>query len=312
MKKVVFLQDIDLKASPSVRNDLRTDVVDDYAEILRSDKNAMPLIDLVTEDGRVFLLADGLHRLNAHMKLKTKAIAANVSKGSYEDALKIALQSNNRHGLRRTHADKRQCVTSALKQWTTLSDHNIAAMCGVDKNTVKAVRESLEDKGDVKPAPVRTGRDGRAMKVREKKEAKEEPKAKAEPKAPKEGDDSVKDALGRVMPVSCVQYWERIPEVKELIEHLSIVSKKLRFAQRDEDTMYAEVNISGALADLDKAWTNIQTAMPFAVCTQCQGHPKTQSGGVCRLCKNRGLISKFRFDTLVPTEVRNMIIKGKS
>lgn len=297
MTKLVFLQDIDIKGSPQVRSDIRDDVINDYADIYKQDKRGMPMIDLVSEDGKVYLLADGLHRLSAMMQLKFKTTTASVVRGGYETALKIALQSNNRHGLRRTHADKRQCIIEAIKQWPTSSNGQIAEICTVDNHTVKTIRDSLEEKGEVKPEPIREAKGGRKIKA-DRAADKPEPPAKK----PTPNDAEVKDELGKVMPVYCTQFWERRIEVKELIEHLSIVSKRLKAAAKEEDLMYAEVNITGALADIDKAWSNIQTAIPFAICTQCHGHP----GKDCRLCKGRGLISKFRWDTVVPAEIKNL------
>lgn len=301
MSKLVFIADIDLKGSPHVRSDVRQDVIEDYIEVYRADKKVMPPIDLFTPDGKVFLLADGLHRLSAMTALKYKTAIANVVKGTYEEALSFALRANERHGIRRTHADKRKCIEQAVQQWPKHSNNQIAEICAVDKNTVKAVREGMEEQGTVKPEPIRETKDGKKVSA----SRSTSPKSLVV-NSPAESRGGDKDSMGTVIPDYAMQFWVRGPEVKEVLETISTLIKFIRSSQKAEDLMYSEVNFSAAIADLDKVWTNLQTAVPYAVCTQCQGHPQSQPNGECRLCKGKGLISKFRWDTVVPSEIRKM------
>ncbi len=119
------------------------------------------------------------------------------------------------------------------------------------------------------------------------------------------------DSVGRVIPPSLMGYWNRRSEVQELLNSISRIKSRLKLAQDEKDLMYAEVNFSAALGDLEKAWTSIQCAKPHAVCTVCQGHPDTQPDGHCRLCLGRGLISKFRWDRLVPEEIKKVVEMGR-
>ena len=68
--------------------------------------------------------------------------------------------------------------------------------------------------------------------------------------------------------------------------------------------MFAEINFTAVISDIEKAYHALKCATPYAVCTMCSGHPDTQKNG-CRLCFGRGLISKFRYDR-VPEEVRKL------
>lgn len=304
--KVVFLEDIDFDHSPMVRSSLRTDVVAEYAAQYEKDKKSMPPLELFTEDNKTYLIADGMHRFQAMLSLKFKACNANCRKGGYESALEAALKSNESHGLRRSQADKRRCVQEAIKQWPKKSNNQIAAECLVDNHTVKAVRDGLESTGEVKIEPVRQARDGREVSA-------EKPKAKAKPESKADGnsqpDKPVKmtdaDPLGTVISAYAMQFWIRSGEVREVLGTLAALSKELRRVSKEEDLMYGEVNFTAALGDLDKLWTNLATALPYCVCTTCNGQPKTQSGG-CRMCKGRGLISKHRWDTLVPAEIKKV------
>jgi hypothetical protein len=141
-------------------------------------------------------------------------------------------------------------------------------------------------------------------------------KTEPEAKEPEEKEDvgksqhlSTTDANGKAIPQFALVYWHRADEVKEMISHLDDISRALRIFQKQEDLMYGEVNISGALADIQRVWTNLACAVPYSVCTQCQGQPQAQPKSECRMCKGRGLISKFRWDTVVPAEIKRLAKK---
>lgn len=294
--KVVFIEDIDLDSSPMVRAELRQDVVDEYADIHKANKKQLPPVVLFTADGKISIVADGMHRIAAMKKLGQKTIIADVRKGTYENALAHALLANERHGLRRSQADKRICIQQAVKMWPKFSNNMIAQHCAVDNHTVKDVRDDMEEAGSVKSEPVRDTSDGRKTKA-----TRTEP-AEKKPSGPVKLTEA--DNVGRVLTAHALPFWNRTDEVKQLLSSLSDVSRMLRAAQRDEDLMYGEVNFSAALGDLDKVMSNLSTAVPYAICTQCQGQPKD-----CRLCKGKGLISKFRWDTCVPAEVKKLAKK---
>lgn len=297
MTKLIFLQDLDLDNSPQVRAETNEDVVEDYAIIYKAKQIKLPLIDVFTADNKTYLLGDGMHRVNALIQNCAKTVEATVHKGGYEDALKFALLANERHGLRRTNEDKRRCVQQAIKQWPTMTDNNLAVMCAVNNHTVAAVRAEMEKKGAVKPEPVRKTKDGRKVAA-----TRAVGKSQLPPVKPGE----TKDAVGTVIPAFAMQYWLRAGEAKELVQQIAALAKFLRTAQKENDLMYVECNISGTLADLERVWTSMNTAVPYAVCSTCQGHPKTQPKGECRLCKGRGLLSKFKYETCTPAEIRRM------
>jgi hypothetical protein len=83
-----------------------------------------------------------------------------------------------------------------------------------------------------------------------------------------------------------------------MLTTLSRVKGALRTAQDTQDKLFAEVNYSSALSQLDQAWYDIKTAKPFAVCPTCQG----QVPDTCRLCNGRGIISEHRWKTCVIRE----------
>jgi hypothetical protein len=92
-----------------------------------------------------------------------------------------------------------------------------------------------------------------------------------------------------------------------MLTTLSRVKGALRAAQDNKDMLFAEVNFSSALSQLDQAWYDIKTAKPFAVCTACQGQVPEN----CTLCKGRGFISEHRWNTCVAREHKEFRFKAK-
>lgn len=124
-----------------------------------------------------------------------------------------------------------------------------------------------------------------------------------------EAEEVITDEVGREIPPKIQQYWNRAEEIRNIMRLVKQVKLLIERAKRDNDLMFAEIN-DGVTSDLERAYHSIECGIPYAVCTQCQGHPESQPKGQCRLCLGRGLISKFRWRT-VPEEVRKMVEKGK-
>ena len=115
-------------------------VVADYAQAMASGVKFPPIT--VFYDGEHYWLADGFHRLAAHVKNSDVEIDADVREGSKLDAIKFSLSANETHGLRRTQADKRNAVLTALAdpEWKELSGGEIAKLCDVSHDLVARVK----------------------------------------------------------------------------------------------------------------------------------------------------------------------------
>lgn len=116
------------------------------------------------------------------------------------------------------------------------------------------------------------------------------------------------DKTGYPVPESSMIYWMRSVEVEEILLHISRARSRAKELQDSKDPMYCEVNMNSVYADLCNAYNSFKLALPHAVCPVCQG----QTADTCTLCGGRGLISKFRFETAVPEElktIRNKTIK---
>ena len=118
----------------------------------------------------------------------------------------------------------------------------------------------------------------------------------------------VVDATGWPVPTQLIPLWNRAGEVQELLTILSRVKGALRSAQDNKDLLFAEVHFSSALSQLDQARYDVKSAKPFAVCPTCQG----QVPDKCTLCRGRGLISEFRWNTCVTREDKEFRVRAKA
>jgi uncharacterized ParB-like nuclease family protein len=105
------------------------------------------------------------------------------------------------------------------------------------------------------------------------------------------------DSLGRPVPPDLAPLWHRRQEVQDALTAISRVRSTLRHAQESQDPLWAEVNFSSTLVQLDQAYFGIDVTKPYVVCPMCQGIR-------CRACKERGLMGKYRYDTVVPRELK--------
>jgi len=76
----------------------------------------------------------------------------------------------------------------------------------------------------------------------------------------------------------------------------------LRAAQDQGDLLFRGTPYSSAISNLDQAYNAVQMVKPYAVCAFCQGHG-------CKACDDRGLLSKFRWDTAVPSEHKDAVAR---
>ena len=149
-----------------IRVELSEETVAEYAELMERNTKFPPI--LVYYDGtiREYVLADGFHRLAAHLRVRpTEQIVAKVKGGTVDEARWASIGSNKDHGLRRTNADKHNAVTQALMHpsGTTMSDRKIADHAGVHHQMVGFIRRELETTGGIIQSNFRKGRDGRII-----------------------------------------------------------------------------------------------------------------------------------------------------
>lgn len=125
------------------RASISDDVVADYAAALENGA-VFPKVT-VFYDGKAYWLADGFHRVSAHIKAGRQAIGADVRQGTRRDAILFSVGANSSHGLRRTNDDKRRAVSTLLAdaEWSNWSDRRIAECAGVSNQFVSNMRLSV-------------------------------------------------------------------------------------------------------------------------------------------------------------------------
>ena len=301
MIKQLKLSEIVTDAGTQVRAGLSEATVSDYAEALADGATFPPVV--VFYDGSRYIAADGFHRVHAAIRNSGTQIECDVRKGGKGEALKFALGCNAHHGLRRTNADKRHAVELAVREFPNVSTVAIARMCLVGDELVAEIRKAQPtDSGRLAPPPARIGLDGRERKLPPPPMRPTTPPPPTRPDGARPAGppppSQVLDGTGWPIPTQLIPLWQRADEVQEMLTTLSRVKGALRSAQENKDKLFAEVNFSSALSQLDQAWTDIKTAKPFAVCPTCQGQLPDQ----CTLCRGRGLISEHRWNTCVTRE----------
>jgi len=349
MRRQLLVESIRVDGKTQSRERINEETVKEYAEAMQAPPGSRPSPAwppvTVFFDGREYWMADGFHRLLAVKRIGKKNIAADVRKGTREEAAWAACGANLTHGLRRTNADKRKSVETAVKLHPEMSAREIARHVGVHEKMVRKTRSRC---GLAAPERV-VGKDGKSYRSsakgtasegigppptaeeNRKREQKagdasedrdetpeadageEEPAPAAEeekpghvpvppPPAPKAKPEKRVDGLGRVIPEHLEELWNRGREVQDMLTALSRIRVAIRKAQETNDPLFSSVPYSAALAHLDQAYDCVQVAKPYAVCAFCQGEG-------CKACKQRGLLSKFRWDTTVPKEHKEAVAR---
>lgn len=144
---ILSIESINLDPELQPRVTLDQGTVEEYAEAMKDGKQFPDIV--VFQDGFTYWLADGYHRHAAAKKVGASSISAEIRTGSKEDALRFALSANATHGLRRSQADKRRAVITALKRFGNLSNRELGRMTAVDDKTIGKYRVRLAASEDV-------------------------------------------------------------------------------------------------------------------------------------------------------------------
>jgi hypothetical protein len=139
----IKLEKINVDGDLQVRDKINEDAVREYAEVIREGGKMPPVT--VFFDGKTYHLADGWHRFFAHKQAAFAEIEAEVHDGSRRDAILFAVSANDKHGLRRTNADKRRSVLVLLEdfEWSEWNNTKIAEVCGVSATFVDKIRKEM-------------------------------------------------------------------------------------------------------------------------------------------------------------------------
>jgi len=308
------------------RVELSNDTIKEYVEAIEGGAVFPPVS--VYFDGKDYWLADGFHRLEAMRRIGQKKIRCVVKGGTRIDALRCSLGANSAHGLRRTNADKQNAVRMAYESRIALglgenpAANAVAKMCGVSQPTAVDQLKNFLSWAD---AEKRVGSDGRTRSMPPSRTPKPVPQSSGDvpvavskhlpvprpiPQPSKpfslpvsqpariKPADLPTDDFGIAVPPSRLDAWNRRHELKELANQIQAIRRAIETAQDSKDPIFAEVNFSTALPNLDRVKEELAKSVPWCVCPMCQGHEG------CKTCKGSGLLSKFAYDKFVPQEFK--------
>ena len=139
----IRLEKIKVDGDLQVRDKINEAAVREYADVIRGGGKMPPVT--VFFDGKSYHLADGWHRFFAHKQAAFPEIEAEIHDGTRRDAILFALSANDKHGLRRTNADKRRSVLVLLEdfEWSEWNNTKIAEVCGVSATFVDKIRKEM-------------------------------------------------------------------------------------------------------------------------------------------------------------------------
>jgi hypothetical protein len=280
---------------------------DDELDALAADIKAHGQHSPVVYQGDTLL--DGRNRLEA---CRRAGVEPQQVEFHGEDATAFILGANlNRRHLTR---EQRDAVIRGLRE-QGMSIPTIAKAVGVSVGTAHNAAQA------VKIEKV-TGQDGKTYPAAKPPQANDLPPAPPPPPppempsvptpAPVRPQDKKapfgRDILGRPITEAARDMFDRAHEAKLIQQTVDKAIAMIEQAKESGDRLFAAVNKQTALAGLERCKDALRVAVPYVVCTSCQGNPEAVH---CRLCHGRGALSRWEYETLVPEETRNRLEEGR-
>lgn len=116
--------------------------------------------------------------------------------------------------------------------------------------------------------------------------------AKAEPS------EKYLDKTGYVIPDSILEDWQRALSYRSTISNLQVVKLDVGKRLDENDLIFREIG-QDTLIEIQNAWANLKSVLPYAVCPTCQGRKREN----CTVCKGRGFVSEFAYKHWFAKEV---------
>ena len=285
MKKMVEINVL-VTEGLQTRDGLAKAVVKDYAETLKAGRQLPPVTvvqDSVT--GQLYL-ADGYHRRDAAILAGRTMIDAEITEGTFTDAVRLAIRANAAHGLRRTNADKRNALRLAWENRQELfggepSHEMLAEACAVSKKTAQRFRQAVAGMDNDHPCN-RIGKDGKSYRAPTTNYQLPTNQLPAT------------DRYGAAIPEKIVRAFGT-NELDAIVTGLRRLKASIEEKIAAEDFAYCKVSQS-TLISLGNVIADLRLETPWCVCRQCGGRG-------CHACGNTGVQTKTEYERN-PRELR--------
>jgi len=110
------------------------------------------------------------------------------------------------------------------------------------------------------------------------------------------------DKTGYPIPESILEDWNRAEAFGLTLREISRIKSMVEDGLKERDfVLFAEVT-NRTVATLKNAYGDLTQVIPHAVCSSCQGHERKK----CALCKGRGFLSRFKYETCVSQKARDI------
>lgn len=109
------------------------------------------------------------------------------------------------------------------------------------------------------------------------------------------------DGTGMVIPESLRAEWQRADDWREWLQQISRLKCAVEKALAANDAVTSEIS-NILVANISNVYGDLKCLVPYAVCWTCVGHKPER----CQVCGKRGFVSRFRYETLCPEEIREM------
>ena len=103
---------------------------------------------------------------------------------------------------------------------------------------------------------------------------------------------------GYPIPEDLQYLWEGTRPIRQMIADLKSMRSAATSESRLNNPQYSELNFVMIVSCFKQLEAELERAIPFAVCPACQGKLRHS----CKMCKGRGAISRFLYESPAVTE----------
>lgn len=113
------------------------------------------------------------------------------------------------------------------------------------------------------------------------------------------------DAIGRVIPDEILSEWDRATELGSRLRSLaSEIKNAVKRGLDEKDVIFAEI-LNPTISEASQLGYSLSQIIPHSVCPMCQGKIRK----TCQLCRKRGWISKFMWNSPSVSEATKKLIE---